>query len=550
MPIGIEGLTFARGPDGSAPLSVKPTPVVILVGPNNSGKSLALREVEAFCSTPAPETRVISDVRIAYPKSMEEALELLGKFKTEPPPGTITQNGQFHVKYYTPGRQESRTDTIIIRAVEASIRGKDKEYLTSSIIKWYTIRLDGRTRLSLTDNQPAASLQDAPTNHLVALFKDDAKREKMRNLTKEALDRYFTIDPTGVPNFTIRLSHRLPRDNREEQGLDAASIRFHAEAQPISEFSDGVNAFVGLAAAVMSLDHRIMMIDEPEAFLHPMLTRLLARNLASIAMERNATMLVSTHSSAFLLGAMDSRADVTLIRLTYDGKAATTRILESDQVSHLAKSPMLKAAKVLDALFSRAAVVVEGDTDRVFYEAVNERMNDDGRGVDQCLFINAQNKQTLYKIVGPLRKMGIPAAVLGDFDIVNLHEGQWHRLLASVGVHDATYLDSARSNIMGELNRLKVNGSKPIHEEGSAALVENRQAAAFLIGKLREHGLFVVEHGEVETWLPNLPRKNWIEEALRYLDRHPHSKTLDGVREFLDGMRTWIDGAEEGVLRN
>lgn len=139
----------------------------------------------------------------------------------------------------------------------------------------------------------------------MALFKDDSKREKVRDLTHEALGRYFTIDPTGMSKFAIRLSRRPPRDGSEEQGLDIISRKFHSEAQPISEFSDGINAFVGLTAAVMSLDHRIMMIDEPEAFLHPTLARLLARNLAEIALERGATMLVSTHSSSFLLGAIE-----------------------------------------------------------------------------------------------------------------------------------------------------------------------------------------------------------------------------------------------------
>lgn len=34
----------------SAPLSFEPTPLTIFVGPNNSGKSLLLREIEDFCS--------------------------------------------------------------------------------------------------------------------------------------------------------------------------------------------------------------------------------------------------------------------------------------------------------------------------------------------------------------------------------------------------------------------------------------------------------------------------------------------------------------------
>lgn len=540
VPIGIEGLTFASGPDGSSPLPVKPTSVVILVGPNNSGKSLALREVEAFCSTAEPVTRVVSDVQIAYPESAEEAMGLLGKFKAEPPPGEITQSGQIYVKCYTPGRSESSTGMIHVQDMEANVRDKNVGYLTSAIIRWYAIRLDGKTRLSLTDNQPAANLQDAPTNHLVALFKDDAKRKKMRSLTKEALGLYFTIDPTGMNEFAIRLSRRRPRNSREERGLDDISVRFHSEAQHISEFSDGVNAFVGLAAAVMSLDHRIMMIDEPEAFLHPTLARLLARNLAEIAQERGATLLASTHSSSFVLGAMDSRADVTLIRLTYDGERATTRVLESGQVSHMAGSPLLRASRVLDALFSRAAVVVEGDTDRVFYEAVNASMNSGGRGIDQCLFINAQGKQSLYKIAGPLRKMGIPTAVAADFDIINLHEPQWNNLLGSVGVPGAASLYSACVGIVDELDRVKTDGVNPIHGQGLGALAKNRASASDMIERLKESGLFVAGGGTVETWLPDIPRGNWIEGALDLLDKDPQSEKLDAARAFLGSMRDWI----------
>jgi len=549
VPIGIEELTFASGPDGSAPLPVRPTSVVILVGPNNSGKSLALREVEAFCSTADPETRVVSDMQITYPESAEEALRLLDKFKAEPPPGEITQSGRIYVKCYTPGRSESSSGAIHVQDVGASVQGKNKEYLTNNIIKWYTIRLDGKTRLSLTDNQPAASLQDAPANHLAALFKDDARRKKMRGLTKEALDRYFTIDPTGMSEFAIRLSRRRPRSSREERGLDDVSVRFHSEAQHISEFSDGINAFVGLAAAVMSLDHRIMMIDEPEAFLHPTLAQVLARNLAEIAQERGATLLASTHSSSFVLGAMDSRADVTLIRLTYDGERATTRVLESGQVSHMARSPLLRASRVIDALFSKATVVVEGDTDRVFYEAVNASMNVDRRGIDQCLFINAQSKQSLYKIAGPLRKMGIPAAVAADFDIVNLHKSEWGNLLDSVGVPGAASLYSACAGIVDEMDRLKKGGGDPIHRRGLDALAENSASASDLIRKMEKGGLFVVGGGTVETWLPDLPCKNWIEGALDLVDRDPQSRKLDGVRVFLCGIRDWINLQNQSGVR-
>lgn len=543
MPIGIKELTFASGPDGKTPLPISPASVMILVGPNNSGKSLALREVEAFCSVPDPKTLVISDVALVYPENFNEALKLINKFKTKPPEGTIIENDQIYAHYYTPG-SGSHQSILGIKTIKASIKHNDKSYLIPNIMRHYTIRLDGKTRLALANNQPTDNLQDAPTNHLMSLFQNESERERVRSLTKEAFDLYFTIDPTSMREFVIRLSERPPADSREEQSLDMASRTFHSNARPISDFSDGVNAFVGLLASVMSLDHRIMLIDEPEAFLHPGLARLLARNLTKIAKERGATLLVSTHSSSFLLGAIDSSTDVTIVRLTYNGKNATTKVLEPNQLSLVTKSPLLMATRVLDALFFSAAVVVEGDTDRMFYETVNAQLNDDDRGIDKCLFINAQNKQSLYKIAEPLRKIGIPTAVVADFDIVNLRENEWNLLLNAVGAPPNSLLHSNCSAIASELGNWKdANGKKVIHTKGLHALIENKDRALDLIENLKMHGLFVVKSGTLETWLSDIPRNDWFERALEFLAENSQSEKSDGVKEFLDDMGKWIASA-------
>ncbi len=551
MPIGIKELTFASGPDGKTPLSVTPASVVILVGPNNSGKSLALREVEAFCSVPDPKALVISDVTLVYPKNFNEALELINKFKTKPPEGTILQNDQIYANYYTPGVSEPQQSLLHITSIKNGIKHNDKSYLIPNIVRHYTIRLDGKTRLALASNQPTGDLQVAPTNHLMSLFQNESERERVRSLTKEAFDLYFTIDPTNMREFVIRLSERPPSDSREEQSLDTTSRRFHSNARPISDFSDGVNAFVGLLASVMSLDHRIMLIDEPEAFLHPGLARLLARNLTRIAKDRGATLLVSTHSSSFLLGAIDSSTDVTIIRLTYDGKNATTKVLEPNQLSQVTKSPLLMATRVLDALFFSAAVVVEGDTDRMFYETVNAQLNDNDRGIDQCLFINAQNKQSLYKIAEPLRKIGMPTAVVADFDIVNLRENEWNLLLSAVGAPLDPPLHSNCPAITSELgDRKDANGKKLIHTKGLHALVENKDQALDLIEKLKMHGLFMVKGGTLETWLPDIPSNDWFERSLEFLAENPQGEKSDGVKEFLDDVGKWIAGARTRGSQN
>jgi hypothetical protein len=42
----------------------------------------------------------------------------------------------------------------------------------------------------------------------------------------------------------------------------------------------------------------------------------------------------------------------------------------------------------------------------------------DGKGIPNCLFLHAQNKQTVKTIIKPLRKLGIPVAGIVDIDIL------------------------------------------------------------------------------------------------------------------------------------
>ena len=58
-------------------------------------------------------------------------------------------------------------------------------------------------------------------------------------------------------------------------------------------------------------------------------------------------------------------------------------------------------------------------------ERDNERLlaENDPRGISNCLFLNAQNKQTVWDIVKPLRELGIPALAIVDIDILKDGKG-------------------------------------------------------------------------------------------------------------------------------
>ena len=71
----------------------------------------------------------------------------------------------------------------------------------------------------------------------------------------------------------------------EERNIHAAGVAFHSLATPIEATSDGVKAFTGIIIELTAGDPRVLLIDEPEAFLHPSLARKLGYEIARAAVH-------------------------------------------------------------------------------------------------------------------------------------------------------------------------------------------------------------------------------------------------------------------------
>lgn len=515
----LRNLTLRFGPTGSDfPLEFTPAPMTVFVGPNNSGKSLALREIEDFLESGGrSERRIVQWMDFVLPGA-EEARRMVEARRVddgvlETGEGLIRVSRMKPMGEYVKKRATDVVDDLpseqlidfggIMRILQSKdgVHASEFPRLCRDFLALFAIRLDGRTRLALTYPRPMGDLQLHPTNHLAALFRDDAARERIREITRDAFGLHFVIDPTGGTHLRIRMSDRAPEDDAEEQALDERARSFHAAAADIAEMSDGVKAFTGLTAAVLSADYRIMLVDEPEAFLHPPLTRKLGRRLTQLAAERSAHVLASTHSPDFVMGCVQAGKGVNIVRLTYKKGVPSATLLSADKLQSMMRDPLLRSTGVLGALFHEGAVICEADADRVFYQEVNERLLAGGRGgADGCVFLNAQNKQTIRRILRPLREMGIPAAAIVDLDILKGKEDFRDLMRAAFvpGVFVEAW-EEMRAHLQQKIRNESFKDGG-IHTLGR----EVRASAELLLDSLTAFGVFIVPTGELECWLPAL----------------------------------------------
>lgn len=548
-------LKFGSVP-GAAPLAFDPLSMTVFVGPNNSGKSLILREIYGKLGFRKggqdPPEKIIDSLGVRFPasglaQSLVDSVSTL--HPTEKPP-----DGS-----YWAAKGNSYSNVIKSVMIANLLRGRQaqengspvpleiNDNVLTQLLSQLTLELDGKTRLTLTEEQPLGDLLLPTKFHLAKLFRDPVALSRVKDLIRQAFGDYFVLDPTNLGKVRVRMALRPPADTTEEQALDQRARDYHSAAKPISEFSDGVKAYIGVVSMLASSEYRLILLDEPEAFLHPPLARKLGTVIAKLASERDATVFAATHSVHFVMGCIASGTKMNIVRLTFQSGVATARLLPYEKLLPLMRDPVMRSAGALGALFATSAVVCEADGDRAFYEEINTRLTEAGMpAVEDALFLNVNGKNAVHKIVKPLRELGVPAAVIVDLDI--LDEGL-KVVLDACYVPSATVAGMTATN--GNLMALyKGLNKKVLKEDGFFKLKPSDQQAGFdLLEQLCKYGIFVVPIGELEQWLKPLQipgkKDDWLSAMYVRLGSDPDSKNYvkpssGDVWDFVAGIQTWV----------
>jgi len=527
-------------------LSINDPAVTVFVGPNNSGKSLVLQELSnCFRNGPAGG-RILQSVACAdFTGSLGEAV-LARILRVAGVAADIAEETRFAVK----------TGISEIGCSKHQLKQQMKDPLSSGAVLPLLIPsvvLDGSARLKLIEAQSTQSLA-SPVNSFGRLAVNDAARTRLRSILFDAFGKYLAIDLSQrTATASLCFSDKAPELSLE-RSWTAEAMQFFRECVPIEQFSDGVRAFTGIMVELFAGDPSVLVIDEPEAFLHPSLAFMLGREISrpeSTGPTKNV--FIATHSSSFLMGCIQSGASVNVVRLERSGGNPTARLLDANSLRVLMRNPLLRSVGAVEALFYDFVVVTEADADRAFYDEINHRllMVGDPRGISNCLFLRAQNKQTVPDIIKPLRALGIPAAGIIDIDVYEEGGKVWANLVESAGMDSTTADGSAivRSKVKAFFD---ASADQPPKKHGGVAVLEGAslRAANGLFDQLDDYGIFTVRRGEVEHWLPGVaPAKlhgpAWLVEAFAEMGDDPNATsymrpTKGDVWDFIGQIGTWL----------
>lgn len=433
---------------GDIPCEIKIDEIVILIGQNNAGKSTMLDAYESFASSGKELTK-----SYFHNEDISKPIEITGIFDS------ITTDDE-----ETIGKKWKHTDIqydecIKLRwiwnspdkkGLKQSFNPETKNFEDGGMGGWDTLiqsRIPQPIRIKPTES--VETTQTKIVTLLKTIVKDKLKADSSK--TKAAFDEIdkiaqviFSESKTAFDDIankiTKNVSNIFPgtkielipqsKDAIDEKIVGAESyIKVGTNGNynsPLMQQGTGIQrALLWSALSVMSdigdgkkktkqsgEATRILLIDEPEAFLHPPTIRETRESLYDFALQNSDwQVLATTHSPVFIDLSKDH---TTIVRV--DATSQTQRYVSTDKISfemdERTRLQMIRASNpmVNEFFFYENIILVEGPTEQI---AINHIAKELGLDVH---VINCYGKANIPLFTRILNQFKVPYIVIHDSD--------------------------------------------------------------------------------------------------------------------------------------
>lgn len=558
--VSVSQITFS---DGTA-IDVQGNSIVVLTGPNNVGKSSVLRDLDQYISGGYLSGPVLKDIKV-------EAR------------GTVEQFREFVESRSLKSR---RSGTVLIGRSEYDL-GKIEEDLKKSfrgshVSSLFFSRLGAADRLSLSDSSRRDDWTSrSPSDPIQWLDIETEAENELSAAFRKVFGLHLVVNRTAGDKIILHVT--------EDEHPDFQSFRDYmfwiSKLETLRQQGDGMRSFAAVLLSLKVHPKSLVLLDEPEAFLHHPQARKLAELISKDTAPQTQIWL-ATHSDEVVRGLLDNANDrVIVVRLDRTKNITKPKLLKAAQVATLWTDPLLRTSDVLSALFHELAVICEGESDVRFFRALVDANLSEERLPD-LRFYQVSGKDKIVSIVSALRLLDLPVCVIVDIDILAEQE-KFLVLFESLGGRRSVVEDDVRTVIrhvtqrkalvsgrevaaglrkvadtiqnepqISAANRRQISGlvqeSTPwerIKEDGYRGFGNATIIQAFerVYEKCKIKGLVINREGELEGLCRDIskkPKSAWLAEVLtRDL---AHDPRLDDARKMLNEFRQSVGLVRHG----
>ena len=551
--IFVERLQFS---DGSH-IDFRATDIVILTGPNNSGKSRALQDIQLNVRQ-KPGRVVVPSANVGF-NGNEDQFRQYFYAHTQFIPDR---------KVYV-GHRTLVHDTYAHQPWPQSI---------PHFADFFTSHLTTDSRLEGSQPFNRSGHHQDPTQHPIELlFADNEMEELVSNYFCRAFGQDLIVDRLDSRAIPLRVGAKFAQSTDKRESTKELRNHLDTESTPLSDQGDGMRAFATVASTILSEPTAsIFLVDEPEAFLHPPQARLMGEFIVRECRGRGQ-FFVATHSPDFIHGALSTNPDrVRVIRFQRFDNVNNVTELQSGDVLEIAHSPLLRYSGVVGGVFSERTIVCESYADCTFYNAILDLDSVHGLQHPNVSFVHAGGISGAHVLASKLITLGVRVDVIVDIDVVcNLDEmrrivdalsDKWGEVADDARIVERSVREAHRApasnQVVDEIQQLLMSAPRkepfpkntqrqierifsrlsPRHLFKQAGKSSLKGASFEAFGRLSDtcnsFGLWIVPVGELEGFCRRFDSKGskWVRQILSSINLAEDAE-LETARDFI--RRVW-----------
>lgn len=384
-------------------------------------------------------------------------------------------------------------------------------------------------RLNSNFNTVINNINITPENDFVFhLYKNKKLFSIIQKSVKEMYG--YDIEFDNIPQGEKPIRIIKAKINKRITDHSLLNKEWDSKTELLDSVGHGIRSYLKLLFSLYDSTNQIVLIDEPEMFIHPPQRRALGKLIAAISIKEKKQVFIATHDSEFIRGVISSSIEkVKIFRLINEkGKHSylTTNGLEINSILTKKASGLLNE-RILNSFFYKKTVLCENENDRVFYEEGTALYH--WKKFHDINFVGLNGHGIVIKMYNKLRELRIKAIGLVDFDY--LRDGHF-----PISIED-TNLKSQFESVQGKLKQLvpdkgaeynlfKKKGIRYFRKAIYRSLYAEINS---LITNLRKQDIFIVPNGELESWadsekndlthLINTIKKKKIQSLAKFLEK-------------------------------
>lgn len=392
---------------------------------------------------------------------------------------------------------------------------------------------------------------------------------ELNRLTRKILGVTLSLDDLNSELFLRVGAPTAPYPSHYE---DPSDYQMEMNELPmLASQGDGMKSLLGILIPLITATYPILIIDEPEAFLHPPQAFALGQELGQMASERQVQIILATHDRNILAGLLNSSSPLSVVRLVRNETSTVAHQLKSQDLKDIWDDPVLKYSNILDGLFHELAVLAENERDCRFYEAAldartpSPELNETEIQLlppTDVLFLPTSGTGGMPKAAKALRALKVPVIACPDLDVLDneivlgniveslggtwegLHD-DWATVTAKLNHGEVSQLAAeVNRNVKAAFDRILASNPMAIYDgairrtikdalgltlrpwdeaknhgvEGLMRVCDDPEAVKRLLNGLVERQVVVVNEGQLESFGHSLgvkKGKEWLPAALR-----------------------------------